>query len=561
MTVETIIQNIVLPTDRYQDARTLYAKGYDGSFPIRLSRGESIDLRTFFNVFPSEKYRKFAGLDHVMLRLDCKGNPLIEISRYSDEDYKEESVRYSDDLLIDLRDEHLLGLVIKADESDVAINSGCFYVDRETVNEVHLAHVICTYRREKDIKEKLDWICAIMDDDALIGDNTTVYVIDNGHSFDYQNENVKVVPSPNLGGSGGFTRGMIEAIHDGMSTHVTLNDDDAMLDPETIHRTIAFYRLLLDERKETILSGTIFVEDDPIFVHEAGAFCRSGKLYFNEEIDASEIEGCLRIENGLKGDEKDAYVAWCYMTMPCDIIRRYRFSLPLFFQCDDVDYSLRTKDIPKITMCGISVWHPFSKTHSVNKEYFSTRNMLTAMASNSLLDNETLKHAFLNIMVNVGCSRYRSAEAQIQALRDFIAGPDKIFGMITKGYSLFDEYKQEESTADKKLAPGNIEHSKRFNIMTFNGILFPSIGNLETDMSSYETTLFYRKGIVYYVLPNGKEVVCKRSFTKAMSLLFRTVWNIGRIKIRKGRINRRYSESSVDYSSEDHWNTLYGHDE
>ena len=557
MVTETIIQNIILPTSAYERTRLLYVKGYEGHFPIFLSRGEEIDFRTFFNLFPSEKYRNYAGLDHVILRLDCKGNPMVEISRYGGNDDSIESFRYTGDHRIELGDECLLGMIIKADESDIIINGGYLYSDSEDVSDIHLAHVICTYHREKDITEKLDWICSECNNNPFMKNHLKVYVIDNGNTLDYHDDCVNVIKSPNLGGSGGFSRGMMEAINDGISTHLTLNDDDAMLDPETIRRTMAFYSLLKDERKETILGGTIFDKDNPLSVHEAGAFCKSGKLYFNEGMDPTTVEGCMQVENGLKGDEDDAYIAWCYMSMPCSVVRENGLSLPVFFQCDDVDFSLRIRELSKITMCGICVWHPFLKIHSVNKEYFGIRNMLTAMASNSLMDCSTVKNAFLNTMVSVGCCRYKTAEAQLKALHDFRTGPERVFGMIEKGYSLFIEYEANEPVVEKKLATRNIVHSKRFNIMTFNGILFPSIGNLETDMSSYETYLFYRKGIIYYIMPNGKEAVCKRSLIKAMTLTSKIVWNIVMIMIRRNGINHRYSKAAVYYSSEKKWSELF----
>ena len=557
MTTKTVIQNIVLPIAGYGDIGPLYVKDYSGDFPITLSRGESADLRTFFNLFPSEKYREYAGLDHVMLRLDCDGNPNIEIFRYRDTECISESQRYNGDLRLDLCDECLLGIVILADNADVTVRSGCFYSDKETINDVHLAHVICTYRREKDVTEKLDLICSKCRQDPLMKDNLTVYVIDNGQSLDYHDKLVRLIHSPNLGGSGGFTRGMIEAVNDGVSTHVTLNDDDAMLDPETIHRTIAFYMLISFEKKETILGGTIFRRDEPTVVYEAGAYYRNGEIFSNGDMDPITIEGCMALDKVVHGCEEGSYFAWCYTTMPIEVVRRYGFSLPLFFQFDDIDYGLRVKDVPKVTMCGLLVWHAFVNVYSVNKMYFGMRNRLIISASNSLIDMKMMKKAFLDIMANLGYYRYLIAEAQLQALRDIRAGPDKVFRMITKGYRLFDEYKYEEPMPEKRLTAKHIRHSSWFIYLTFNGVLFPSIGDYETDMSDHDIYHYYRKGRVFYKSEDGKEIVCKRSAIRTISLTFKILWNIGLISIRKGKITKLYSEAAKEYRSENSWQKLF----
>lgn len=552
-----ILQHFVLPTDDYEAARPLYVKGCAGTYPITIHAGSSVDFRTFFNLFPSEKYKRFAGIDHIILRLDCEGTPVVDIYRYGESGCKTESVNYSSDLIIDIGDEYLLGVVVRAEGSDVILRGGAYCTDLEPVNAVHLAHVICTYHRENDVKRKLDWICGVFGEDPSMKDSLTVYVIDNGRSFAYDNDLVKVVPSPNYGGSGGFTRGMIEAVNDGISTHVTLNDDDAMLDPETIFRTISFFRMVSEEKRDLVLGGTIFDKDKPTSVHEAGAFCRNGKLYFNDEMDATEVEGCLKIDRGLTGEECDSYFAWCYMSVSCDVIRRYGFGLPLFFQFDDVEYSLRIGAIPKITMCGISVWHPFMKSHSVNKSYFGIRNTLVATASNGLLDSRVIKRMVMDTAANVFYYRYLTADAQLQALRDFKNGPEKVFSMITEGYSLFDEYKKEEPLENKRLTDRNIKHSRMFMKATINGLLFPSIGELETDMSDGEMYHFYRKGKVYYRTDDGKEIVCKRSPTRSLSLLFKIVCISCTIFLKKGRINRMYSKALSVFASEEEWWALY----
>ena len=266
---EVVIQHIVMPIGEYEGTGQLYVKGGIEGFPITLSSGEAVDLRTYFNFFPSEKYRRYTGIRAVKLRLDCEGEPEVEIHRCSIDHDDFESVTYRGELEIELKEECLLGLVIKANESEVCIRGGHFYVETDRFNDINLAHVICTYHRENEVKRRLDILCSSLKKYQSIKDSYKIYVVDNGRSFDYDDDLVKVIPSDNYGGSGGFSRGMMEATTDGTSTHVLLNDDDAVMDPEAIYRTISFYRLLSEDNKETVLGGTIFDKGEPLTVHES----------------------------------------------------------------------------------------------------------------------------------------------------------------------------------------------------------------------------------------------------------------------------------------------------
>ena len=231
-------------------------------------------------------------------------------------------------------------------------------------------------------------------------------------------------------------------------------------------------------------------------------------------------------------------------------------ALPLFFQYDDVDFSLRVKDIPKITMCGISVWHHYLKFHSVNRTYYSARNMLTIAAVNGRFNTRLVRNIFFFIMTNIGCYRYSSAEAQLQAIYDFRKGPVKVFDAITEDYSRFEEYKFEDPVEMEDLITKVIKHCRPFYYITLNGIIFPSIGNIKADMESYETYEFYRKGKAYYFSPDGKMMVSDRSRKKIITLSVRTAVSMMALLLRKRHINKIYSKASRFYSSEENWMRL-----
>ena len=67
-------------------------------------------------------------------------------------------------------------------------------------------------------------------------------------------KSLRMIDQPNLGGSGGFSRGMYEAMEGG-ADYVLLLDDDVRVDPEGIVRAVAFADL---SRVPTIVGEHMF---------------------------------------------------------------------------------------------------------------------------------------------------------------------------------------------------------------------------------------------------------------------------------------------------------------
>ncbi|MCX8013450.1 MAG: glycosyltransferase, partial [Rectinema sp.] len=75
----------------------------------------------------------------------------------------------------------------------------------------------------------------------------TLFVIDNGRTLQQSatNGNVRIISNRNVGGAGGFARGLLEAEAAGC-THVIFCDDDVIIEPEAFARTNAFFRLQIN---------------------------------------------------------------------------------------------------------------------------------------------------------------------------------------------------------------------------------------------------------------------------------------------------------------------------
>ena len=66
---------------------------------------------------------------------------------------------------------------------------------------------------------------------------------------------IHLIPNQNTGGSGGFTRGIQEALHREQYTHVLLMDDDIIADWNGVQRAISFLSICKPEQREAFLKN------------------------------------------------------------------------------------------------------------------------------------------------------------------------------------------------------------------------------------------------------------------------------------------------------------------
>lgn len=400
---------------------------------LAMSACSSIGMDTFFNCFSAAKYYKYTNIKTLTVRLDLEG----------DFDVRVEAVAYSGTVTLERRRMQTSGsfTVELADLPSVsyltvrltALEDGVFYgggYEGDALPKpVKIGIVICTFRREQYVKANLERIRAYAEKNADIKEKLHVFVIDNGNTLgkDIENELVTLVPNPNLGGSGGFSRGMYEVYNragEGF-THMLLMDDDIVFYPETLEKTLAFLSVAKEKYADLCVGAGMMRLDKPYFQHEFGAFWGGWRVFaFNGQID-------LRNPSAILANERiydPEYSAWWYMCMPVSNVKKYGLSLPMFIKGDDVEYGLRAcKHI--VMLNGVGVWHePFNLKFSAELEYYIKRNeaILSALYSpeqNALSLFRKLVRAAAYQLV---CLRYDWAEMYFRAYRDFLKGADYI---------------------------------------------------------------------------------------------------------------------------------------
>ncbi len=257
-----------------------------------------------------------------------------------------------------------------------------------------------------------------------------MFVIDNGRTLDakaFSDGNITVLSNPNVGGSGGFARGMMEALDYG-ATHVLLMDDDVRVFPESFIRTRNLLCLVNERYKDAFVEGAMLNMEDPNLLFEDVAVVKRDGMYgrIKEDLLIDGVEGISDAES-IDVELERAYGAWWYCCIPTNVIRQKGLPLPLFVRCDDVEYGMRTKPLI-MTMNGICVWHERfeGRFRASVDSYQLTRNFLIMSACDEL--DKSIVRAFMvrfsrTFHIYLRSMNYDTCELMLDGLADYLKGP------------------------------------------------------------------------------------------------------------------------------------------
>lgn len=427
---------------------------------------------------------------------------------------------------------------------------GTVEADVEMKRTVSLEHVVCTYHREETVLQKISMFSSA----GL--QNYHMTIVDNGSTLDVIDDpSVTVIRSPNLGGSSGFTRGIVSGLERG-STHILLNDDDAYISPETVFRLIRFLSLVFEKYEDCTIAGVFLDVQNPNIIREIGGYYGKGLLQLcSEGEDVRTDKGLISILSGPRAN----YSAWTCCCIPSAVIQRSGLPLPLFVRMDDIEYGLRIKK-EILSIPGISVWHPTSIRYPLRYCYYDARNSLSVLSCSDGLDREAVENIIKMILSEMAAYRYDCAEEMLKGIYDFMKGPDYVFNNCKEGmHKVANVYQKRSETLRKTLKKKrkNPDVSRKARSLTMNGLFLPSLGDIELQRCETETKYFYRVGKVLYSSDDGMGVLRSRSFWQSVRLTMK-VFVIKRIIIGNiQKYNNYYSKSREKYSSTIKWKEMW----
>ena len=131
---------------------------------------------------------------------------------------------------------------------------------------------ITTFNRQEYVRKTVHNVLDLVSNSEALNGKVRVLVVDNAQNVTFDaatDAPLTVIPNGNLGGAGGFARGLIELRKAGWATHVLFMDDDITLEPEAIVRTMSLFAYAKDAR--LCVHGAMLSEERPWLQFEAGS--------------------------------------------------------------------------------------------------------------------------------------------------------------------------------------------------------------------------------------------------------------------------------------------------
>jgi len=249
---------------------------------------------------------------------------------------------------------------------------------------------------------------------------------------------LRIINQANLGGSGGFARGMYEAVESG-SDYVLLLDDDVVMEPESISRLVTF----ADRCKTpTIVGGHMFDLYNRTVLHTFGETVNPYRFqpdqpHAEQSLGHDFVRSNLRQTSWLHRRVDVDYNGWWMCLIPTKVIRDIGLSLPVFIKWDDAEYGLRAKTAgyPTVSMPGSAVWHVswIDKDDLVGwQAYFHTRNRMIAALLHSPYEHggRVVRETGYMDLKHLISMQYYTAVGRAMALRDLLKGPEQLHDLL-----------------------------------------------------------------------------------------------------------------------------------
>lgn len=541
----------------------------------RLTAGHTLSFDSYFNLFSYTIYRKYTTASAVRFCCTFKGRAMVELCVYDGSEHVVCSGEFSAaaELSVSLSDLPSYGFIYPKflAVTDFEFESGGYYSDCLAQN-VSCCIAICTYKRENYLLNNISLLRSYS-----YSCIDRVFVIDNGNTLDsdaLSDGFITVMPNRNFGGSGGFTRGLIEAYHGGFS-HVLLMDDDIEFNPDIPERMTVFVSILLPEYSRAHFGTAMLSKNEPHIQFEFGGAEWNGRKVCGgkHNIDIRTPESLLA---NLSGNKINYGAWWCFL-MPVSDIPEFGLPLPFFIKMDDVEYGLRTcKENPIITMSGAAVRHDdFDNKYSIHLEYYNVRNQLVL---NTLHNNKPFINAIYRLFAvsfkHLVLYRYDCFPLLMKAFDDFLKGADffllgneeqlnrEIMQSALKLIPLADMPEWNEQMRGMNYGRAN-KTLTLLAALTLAGHLIPSfmlkkeVGAAPLSRAGADAVLF-RRTVIQYQLKGNTGLLVHRSVKRCISCIFKVFGMFFKLLFCFGKAKKSYLSRKQELCSEDFWQEHLG---
>ena len=433
---------------------------HTGRHGLTVPAGTRVSLGTYFNAFPASYWRRWTTVTEVTLRMRVSGdvNVLVYRSTSKGHTQRADSVRRDTDDPTDLQftltlkpfiDGGWYWFDLVAGDHDVVLEEADWCASTDRLEPGRLTVAITTFNRPEFCVAQLEnlgqaeAVREILDEIVVVDQGTDRVEDDPGFEDAAKTlgDQLRIIDQGNLGGSGGFARGMYESVNAGRSDYVLLLDDDVITEPEGILRAVAFADLA---RKPLIVGGQMFSLYDRSVLHAWGEAVNQYRFFWgpvpgtfhSQDFSRRSLRSTPWLHRRVDVD----YNGWWMCLIPTAVIRDVGLALPLFIKWDDCEFGLRAGEAgyPTVTMPGVAVWHvPWHEQDDTIdwQAYFHERNRLIGALLHSPYPRggSLLKESAQVVVKHLLSMQYSAAELMLLAIEDLLAGPDQLHpDIVTK---------------------------------------------------------------------------------------------------------------------------------
>ncbi|WP_257997323.1 glycosyltransferase [Corynebacterium tuscaniense] len=487
-TAVDVLQRVLMPKKgEPHDVRMLYLieaeqnkqrLTWSGRTSFNILAGEEVSFETYFNAFPASYWRRWSQLDTVVLAMDVQGAATISVYRS-----KHDGVRISvtnveaKDARVEIplklanfEDGGWLWFDVNA-ESDATITDAGWFAPHEPKEQVlpdgstiapsekKVAVGIPTFNRPRDAVNALH---ALAEDPFVLEAITDVLMPDQGNQHpadepDFKEAEanlagrLKIFQQGNLGGSGGYSRIMYEALNQTDAPFILYMDDDIAIEPDSILRAVQAARYA---KSPILVGGQMLNLQDRSQLRTTGETVDPNIFMFSAAKHAVYDHDFAKYPLGYVGTEEEDldprkttsrplhrridvdYNGWWMNLFPRVVAEKMGLPLPLFIKWDDNEYALRAKEagFPTVTWPGVAIWHMAwaDKDDAIDwQAYFHMRNRLIVASIYGPENPEAmLKNMLKSTLKHYVCMEYSTIAIQNEAMKDFLAGPDQLFDIL-----------------------------------------------------------------------------------------------------------------------------------
>ena len=593
------LQGMLWPEARLCPDQGFYVRG--GAISertLRLAPGGTASFDTYANVFNAGKWRKHCGLERLWLRVRGQGrarltvhlsrpNPIwprkLAADRRPEDPIEPPLTVEIHSAEIDLAEAAPVALALDDEPGPCLVHFALEALDETTLTDAawatdvapparpSLMLSVTSFRREAAVTRTIarfrDFVAG-----SGLADVLHLTVVDNGRTLDpVSDDSVTVVHNENLGGAGGFARGLLEAQRR-EADYCLFMDDDAAVHTEAWRRTWTFLAYCRTPR--VAIAGAVAHSRRRAILWENGALFHGVCHPQHMGADLRVLDDVAEMEfDSTERQPDNFYGGWWYFAFPVAEVRHLPF--PFFVRGDDVSFSL-VHDFDIVTLPGVISFQDedFASKETPLTVYLDLRSHLAHHLS--LPGMRIGRAAFARIVLRfylraLISMHYETLQAVALALGDVRAGP----AFFAEGADMADRRADfARLTQDERWRPGAPEPvsarrlspssllARTLMKLTLNGHLLPGFGRfgdrivLPVSVRGARRLLWGAAEVSY--VDEGRFYTVRHSKGRAARLSWRILQDVAGTVLGYEALRKRWHEGYEAQTTQTFWRGKLG---